>query len=238
MKKFRAATLILVFTIIISTISYANSAGPPGFAIIAGNSPKDLEVYFVIDEVEHKAKKLKKIGETYFVHYDRISDNETVSKIIFRSSEKEFEIDMTHRKVRYDNLYTLDYKNETLLEGKSIVRSVMLILSRIILTLVIEGIIFYMFKYRSKRSWIAFLAVNLVTQGFLNISMNSISPVDSGYMIRVYLLVDEFIILITELIFLTLLIRENKKLHTILFVIVANITSLIIGMIFLPLLPI
>ena len=37
-----------------------------------------------------------------------------------------------------------------------------------VLTLVLEGIVFFLAGYRQKRSWLIFLIVNLVTQGLLH----------------------------------------------------------------------
>jgi hypothetical protein len=238
MKKYKIVLFIIAFALIYTPISHANSAGPPSITIISEENPDDLEVFFVINNIEYKAKEVNKIGETYFVHYESLGSAERLSKVIFRSDEKEFEINTIGTRMGYDNLFTLDFENETLKEGKSIKRSIALISSRVILTLIIEGFIFYLFRFRDLRSWIIFFVINLLTQGFLNIQLNSISPVDSGYMIIVNLLILEFFILTTELVFFAIAIKEKRILHTLLFVLTANISSLFIGLILLPMLPI
>lgn len=234
----RIILFIIVFLMIYQPIAYANSAGPPGITIISENNPDDLEVYFVIDNKEYQAEKSSKLGESYFIFRDPIGYGEHLTKIIFRSAEKSFEISVDQNKMGYDNLFTLDFDEETLEEGKSILRSIILISSRVILTLIIEGFIFYLFKYRTLRSWLVFLIINLITQGYLNFILDRTSPVDSGYMIGVTLLIFEFFILLAEWILFMLTISEKKKRFTVLYVLVANISSLITGLILLPKLPI
>ena len=65
---------------------------------------------------------------------------------------------------RYNNLVTLDVAGKRLLYGQPWWRQPLLIFLRVSLTLVLEGLVFLIFGYRQKRSWLVFLLVNLVTQ--------------------------------------------------------------------------
>jgi len=86
---------------------------------------------------------------------------------------------------------------------------------------------YYLFKYREKRSWLIFLIINLITQGALNIWVNTESHIN-GYIIF-GLIIYESIVLLTEIIILPLLINEKKKIITASYVVIANITSLVLG---------
>lgn len=57
------------------------------------------------------------------------------------------------------------------------------------------------------KSWIVFIIINLITQGALNIWINTAHPFES-YII-LYLIFAEYIILIVELLGLTFLIKET-----------------------------
>lgn len=238
MKKRRFILFLILFIFINACITFANSAGPPGITIISGDGPDDLEVFFVMDGVEYKTEVMSKIGEKYYVDYDQIGYGIKLEKVIFRSSEKYFEVDMTRVKIKYDNLFTLDFDKETLTEGKSTTRTIILTSLRVVLTLIIEGIIFYKFGYRKVYSWIMFFIINLLTQGYLNISLNTISPVDFGYMMSIMLVMFEFVILISELVLFAVFLRERKVRFTLLFVLLANAASLMVGLFLFPMLPV
>ncbi len=79
---------------------------------------------------------------------------------------------------RYSNLYTLDYESKTLTEGTSSSRAWIYALVRLLLTLIIEALIFFFFGFRKGKSWTLFIIINLVTQGVLNIWLNTFPSVD------------------------------------------------------------
>jgi hypothetical protein len=136
----------------------------------------------------------------------------------------------------YNNIYTLNLKNKTLTRGKSTLRSVLLVSFRLILTLFIEAGVFTLFRYKEKRSWIAFLIINLISQGVLNIWLNTASPLGS-YLILL-LIFGEIFVFIFEIFAFLLTVKESKAAITASYVIVANLLSLAAGGYIITYLPI
>jgi hypothetical protein len=107
---------------------------------------------------------------------------------------------------------------------------------RIALTLLIEGIVFWLFGFRNKRSWIVFLAINLITQGALNIWLNGFLPLGS-YLV-VSLVFGEILVFIAEIIVFLALVKEHRHRRTLLYVSTANFLSLFAGGYIITVLPI
>lgn len=215
---------------------FANSAEPPSIIIITTNAPEDLEVTFIMNGEEIKAEKQSKFNEDYYSLYEYSLSYADSCKIRFSSIEGSYTLETEKFLNRYSNIFRLDYKSKVLVAGKGLVRSFTLVSIRVLLTLLIEGCIFLLFKYKEKRSWVAFIVINLITQGALNIWINTAQPFENY--IVIYLIYAELFILIAEIIGLTFIIKEKKKEITILFVILANFISLILGAIIIPQLPI
>ena len=110
----------------------------------------------------------------------------------------------------YNNVVTLDVSNRKFTPGKYLFRSVLLVSIRVLLTLLLEGIIFWFFRFRQKRSWFIFLANNLVTQGALNFWLNIGSSLMSRYFIF-SLIIGEVFVFAAELIAFPIFIEEHKR---------------------------
>lgn len=249
MKTKRNLTIIFLIistlTIVFNTIAYGNSAEPPGITIIVKNPPEDLELYIKLNSntetKEIKLEKYKKSWETYYRFYyyglgvgtEIQFENSIISA---KSSEKNFECKIPPETyTRYNNFLTLDFNNETLSFGTSLLRTPILILMRLFLTLIIEGIIFLAFGYRQKFSWIVFLIINIITQGGLNILISG--PGVGSYWLIGYVL-GESLILIIEITVFLILLKEHSKLRALFYTIFANFASLIIGGAFISNFPI
>jgi hypothetical protein len=137
----------------------------------------------------------------------------------------------------YKNIVTLDLSDQKFIKGKYPFRSVILVSMRLLLTLLIEGIIFYLFRYRKRQSWLVFLGINLITQGMLNIWLNSVSSLMTNYLI-ITLIIGEIFVFIAEMMAFPIFIKEHRKRRIIIFVMVANLLSLIAGGYIIELLPV
>ena len=101
---------------------------------------------------------------------------------------------------------------------------------RIILTLVIELGLFFLFRLYSKRNFKVVLITNLVTQIFLNVVIN-IALYNSGYMSALFLLFAlEFVELIIEFTAYQILLKEKKRWVIILYPLIANALSFGLGL--------
>ncbi|MBS7525405.1 hypothetical protein KHM83_01795 [Fusibacter paucivorans] len=127
----------------------------------------------------------------------------------------------------YNSIVTLDVATRSITEGKLPSRNALLISLRVMLTLLLEGAAFWLFGFRTRRSWIGFLIINLITQGTLNYLLSMFSPYN-GYAIF-GLVYYEFWIIIVESFAFGLFIREHRALRRILYAIVANLASLVLG---------
>jgi len=132
---------------------------------------------------------------------------------------------------------TLDVSNRELTPGKYPFRSVLLVSIRLLLTLLLEGIIFWLFRFRQKRSWLIFLMINLVTQGALNIWLNSGGSLMPSYLIF-SLIIGEFFVFTTEMIAFPIFIKEHKKSRILIYAFIANLISLIGGGYIISVLPV
>jgi len=115
-------------------------------------------------------------------------------------------------------------------------RSILLVSLRVILTLIIEAIVFWLFVFRKKNSWLAFLIINLITQGALNIWLNSSVPLASYLVFS--LIFAEFFVFIAEIVLFLTLIKEHSRRRTVLYVIAANFLSLFAGGYIITVLPV
>lgn len=225
-------TIVLLMNIV--NVSYGNSTEPPSIMIIVQNVPKDLEISIGKDNSFTKAKEIDKVLEKYYVFYYREIKEVSKCTLNVKTDNLTYEIDFKMPLHIYRNIYTLNLGSQTLTPGKSISRSITLVSMRVILTLIIEGGVFYLFGFRDRNSWIIFLIINLITQGALNIWINGLFPIQTYWFIGLIAL--EILIVIVEGIVILSCIKEHRK-NKLLFVISANFLSLVVGGYILTVLP-
>lgn len=97
---------------------------------------------------------------------------------------------------------------------------------RVSFTLIIEGVIFLLFGFRTKRDAAVFLTVNILTQAALNIII--LTETNTAFLM-VELIFLEIIIFIIEAVAYCLLFTERSKAERIVFSFIANLASLFIG---------
>jgi hypothetical protein len=226
---------LLIMSFVNAPICYANSAEPPSILIIVPNAPKDLEISIGPENL--KAYRTDKVIESYFTFYrnDLKSEDYTVKVI---TGDRTFEIILDTPLKSYNNIFTLDLKSQTLTPGKLLSRSITLLSIRIILTLMIEAIVFYLFGYRKKKSWLIFVIINLITQGALYIWLNGLfTPLVNSYIIF-SLIFGEILVIVFEMIAFLIFVKEHHRPRTALYVIMANLLSLIAGGYLISVLPV
>lgn len=111
------------------------------------------------------------------------------------------------------------------------VRFVAEVLVTLIPTLLIEGLILFLFGYREKRTWVVFLIVNVLTQLALHIFCgNVLLFAGSHFLLYVlFLLIPELIIWVAEAAVFALLSRERTVGRRIGYAVCANAVSFILG---------
>lgn len=98
-------------------------------------------------------------------------------------------------------------------------------------TLLIEGLLLFAFGYRSKRSWLVFLLVNLVTQGgfAVYLAVTVLNHGVSGWSLIFYIPIEVIITLIELLLYRRLLTEKNKA-RAAVYAIAANLCSAVFGL--------
>lgn len=98
-------------------------------------------------------------------------------------------------------------------------------------TLLIEGLLLFVFGYRSKRSWLVFLLVNLVTQGgfAVYLAVTVLNHGVSGWSLIFYIPIEVIITLVELLLYRRLLTEKNKARATV-YAIAANLCSAVLGL--------
>jgi hypothetical protein len=225
---------ILLITLTLAPTAFANSAEPPNLTVIVSFPDNDLTLSIrfadgnITDAVQ--LQKEQKAWEAYYRFYGMgASTGPSLegATLIVHSSQKSFECSLPSSALsQYNNLITLNIENESIIEGQPLARSMLLVSMRVILTLLIEGLIFFAFEYRKKTSWIVFVVINLLTQGALNIALNG--PNLGSYWIFGFALY-EIIIFIVEAVAFALILKEYKKSRAIIYTLAANLASLILG---------
>ncbi len=234
MKKLLTLLLLLAVIVVFAVPASANSAEPPGLIIISFNLPDDavitLEVPNAVDTEFWRSGRTDKLWESQYRLWFRLeSDDLTGAKIRVTTGEGSFTCPLPQGAGRrFSTVMTLDYQAQTLKLDQDPWRQPLLTAMRITLTLITEGFLFWIFGFRTKRSWILFLTVNLLTQGWLNIWVNSFAFSNTGYWV-ILLIAAEALIFLLEAIFLPLLLREKKRWQRIVYALTANAVSLFVG---------
>jgi hypothetical protein len=248
--------LLLALIIGLAPAVFANSAEPPSILIIVPNAPHSMELAISIGEnydpqtigIPYGNQKTTPEGETIipaksqrqwlessFRFYVYHLEPQKTYEILITVDGNTSRIPIENIKNRYNNVYTLDWKDKSLTPDRSPMRSVLFVFLRVALTLIIEGLIFYLLGFRKKQSWMFFLGINVITQGALNIWLNSMFPTN-GYIIFA-LVIGEFFVFLTEILCFTLLLSEGSRIKRAGYAFLANLASLVAGGYLITLLP-
>ncbi len=244
MKSFRFV-FVTVLLVLLSTFNIsANSSEPPMFTVIVNNAPEDLKLSLILDENVYDKPILldsyTKAWENYYRFFYHSYESDDVYENVHgylqvQTGDKTYQIDLPWNEFSmYNNLLTLDLEKQAITYGENAWRQPLLISLRVLLTLIIEGLIFLFFRYKTKRSWLTFLFINLITQGFLNISISG--SINYSYWIFVYAFL-EIIIGALEMILFAFLLKEHRKRRAVLYAFIANLASLLIGGLIISYLP-
>lgn len=264
-KRILSAVFVFLFLTVLTVPASANMEEPPFFNILVTDAPDDLSITLVTQhDVEVELINLSRAWESYFrLYYSRVhraykdlgfkdtSDNFIgdedeilqTSSLRLSSPSNDFEVtvDAPYTLMKYYNglaKMDLDLENGTVSFDSSYmpIRNVLLVILRVTVTLVTEGIVFRLMNYRTKRSWLVFLGTNLVTQTFLNITLTGYMPEPLGYWEFGYAF-SEILIFFTEAVVFAFLLKEQKRGKAVLTAVLANAVSLSLGIALFTYLP-
>ena len=125
---------------------------------------------------------------------------------------------------------TVDWAAKTAAAPSAGVAYALQFLCMLLPTLLIEGALLFAFGYRSRRSWLVFLLVNLVTQGgfALYLAVTVLNHGVSGWSLLFYLPI-ELIITVVESLLYRRLLTERSWERAVGYAIVANVCSATVG---------
>lgn len=208
------------------TISFANSAEPPSIILIVPDESEDMEIY-----IESGGKRFDSYVDNYVFEaqhrFYAFNLHKYSSTVVIEEKDAVLRIEMDALESTYNNIFTLDLEKGELIDGKTFIRDAYLVALRVMMTILIEGVIFWLFGYRARLSWQIFLVMNLVTQGGLNIYLNFFMPMQPYFIIGFVIL--EVFILIAEAIVMFVAIQEGRRIKRIAFAVAANLVSLFLG---------
>ena len=122
----------------------------------------------------------------------------------------------------FNEIITLRYASGRLSYGLPAWRTPLLIGIRVLTALLIEGVIFFLSGYTNKKSWLLFLAINLVIHGALSIFCNFLCV---------------FISFLLEITAFLLLVDEQSSDRAIGYLVKANLASHAVNLLLLAFLP-
>ncbi len=237
-KKLLFVLTVLIFVLPVSVL--ANSAEPPGMIILTVGLPEDAELTleFSQDVDFFRAQRADRLWESqYRLFYHADMEALEGARLRVTTGEKSFTCPLPAGFAnRYSTVLTLDYVNQTLSLGQSPWRQPLLTALRIALTLLVEAAVFWLFGFRAKSSWLIFLVLNLLTQGALNIFINS-NAFSSGYWMILYYAM-EILIFLGEALVMGIILRERRPLRRVLCALTANAASLAAGIALISNLPV
>ncbi len=239
MKKTVYVCLLVLCVFSMAVPAFANSAPMPGNVIIASGVPKDAVLTVEIPgQAPLVVTRVDEPFESYFYFHNPYELALLRSAVLrITVGEDSFTIPMPDVEyTSYRNVFTLDYRDRSIRYGQEPWREPLLVSLRIILTLLVEGAIFYFSGFRRKRSWAAFIFVNLLTQGGLNYVLTG--SFSKGFLLYFVLVALEVVIILFEALALPLLITEQEYKRVQAFTVQANVASLVLGLVLLSLLPV
>lgn len=160
--------------------------------------------------------------------YDLDNNILYISNLIERKRfEAKMDVDINYISNDTNELF-INYDNAYIKEVNNYFISILKFLSRIIITIIVELFILFLFKFKDKFSFKVVLLNNLFTQIILNIILY-INYYNYGLMsYYIFLIIGEIIVLIFESLINSYFIKEKKKYYTIIYTIIANIVTFLL----------
>lgn len=230
LKFYRIAAAICLFVVICGTVApaRADSLPIPTITIAIRHPPKDLKVEFLLANGEwHLGSKRIDPWDTYFVYSDWELDKNMPTAIRASDAGQSIQLTLPQREGKYSSLYALNLEARTLTPDTLPPIAFTLALPRLAVTIVCEGIVFFLFGFRQKRSWFLYLGINVLTQGILNVILYNCRMDELGIALLISLM--EAGIIGLETVIVVFAVREQNIARRIICPILANIVSYLAG---------
>lgn len=234
---------VILFTLILlilqCTIPYpaaANSAEPPSLIIVVDDPKRTTQMILYDGEAPIDARVSDTAWERQFRFFKLDISKNIRYRLVVTTPDETHEITIPQLVKQYRTTYKLNTDTGELSEGLPPWRSAILVSLRFTFTVLIEGLVFYLFLFRQKASWIRFILINILTQGALNLWLNDLSHME-GYLIFA-LVIGESFVFAAEAVLYAAFIKEHSMVRRMACVFAANAASLVLGGFLLYWLPI
>jgi hypothetical protein len=236
-NKISLPSIFIILIVIICTCTSfcdANSGRPPSLKIIVPNAPSDLQITFGPNNVVPTQRTPKGTAIHFAFYQLNLASSDNILHIT--TGGRTEDITIPGPLESYSNVFTLNIEKNTLIPGTLLPQAIGSTLAGVLLTLFLEAIVFFLFGFSQRRSWLVFLAANLLTQVVLNIILIYNYVHLKGYLVS-SLFFGEILVFVIEILIFALLTKEHTRLRTVLYVVTANLVSLASGIYLLSLLP-
>lgn len=236
MKKERRIWMLMAVFLLLSVILpqpvSANSGPPPNLTVIVTGAPEDavvtLETVDKTQEVSSVKESVRLWERCYRIYLTEWGYDPAGSTLVVKTGGVEYRYEVPKGAGDgYEDLLMLDFAAGTLTLGQPAWRKPLLVSLRVALTLLLEGLVFFLIGYRKPVSWVIFVVINLLTQTWLNFSIAS-QAFRGGYWFLLFLLMEAGILIVEGLLF-PLTVEEKGKGMAVFHAIAANLLSLALG---------
>ena len=218
----------------------------PGLSIFVINAPKDLKLSIQFRNTALpeplETQRASRYWETYYNYYyqrlqGRFDEDFIGSKLIVRSSQYTYELPISRDpEMRVDKrLMTLDLKHGTLVYGEPGWRAPLAVAGRVMLTLLLEGIVFFLFGFRAKSSWLIFFILNLITHSLLSSFLAHPFEAKSDFFMTVF--ISFWVVLVEAAIYYFTFKEVELSPKALLLALVANLVGFFLGGWIMPYFP-
>lgn len=234
---------VLLFFVFVPQPLKVNAIPPPHMTIVVINPPSDLKLSvrytkdYVIETVLLTRSDIAWETKFYFKTLDFLDEQELYDNFVLIVVSKDYNFEVTLPDEITDEFYphyTLNLKAQTLYKGYPTWQMPVTASLRIVATILLECIMFFLFGYREKHSWLVFLVMNLITQGVLHLFIGILG--EGGGIIYIFWF-SAIIVLIAEMIVLALTLDEQSRWKAVAYAFFGNLLSLILGTYLLGVLP-
>ncbi len=253
MKKWGFLFVCLWLLAMVPLPAAANAAPGPDLTLVVMGGPEDLTIDIVktdgVNQGRVHLEGARPVGweRRYVVRYMYDWTIEPEAELDWTAANTILEVRGTGvhwdipmdgiEYMGYSHLVTLDVGKGVVISGQPAWRQPLLVGIRVVFTLLVEGVVFYGFGYRRKRSWAVFILINILTQTGLGFLM---AQAEFGIYLLSLLVyfVAEPVIFLTEAWVYALALRAKTGKRGIGCALAANTASLFAGLLLFAFLPI
>ena len=227
---------------------------PPAITIVTYNAPKDLEIQIEVvkngESFPVQTERTQRAWETQFRLYREGifrantfwgNDKDFAGAVVICvTGGEEHRIPIPQEYLTpggNKDVMTLDCGSWTLKSGLPAWRGPVTTAVRLLLILAVKALLFLLMNYKQRRSWICFFLVNLLVQGWLNLSLYNMLVVDDMNLYSA-LFVGMLLALLAEIILLVVFVDENSKNRTAVYATAANLAGVVVFLMALTWLPV